>query len=251
MNLNKKTVLITGASSGIGSGLAQAFASEKCNLILLARRKNLLDELAESLKDSGSSILTLKCDVTNKDEVKLCIDEALKHFGDIDIAVLNSGIGKSVKIQNLNSEDAEDIFDVNVLGVIKCIEFLIPGFIKSKKGMIVGVSSLAEVRGFANNGFYSASKAALSIFLESIRLELKKYNVKVITVKPGFVRTHMTDKNNFKMPFLMDLDKAVKIIINGIKKEKRIIQFPLPTVITAKILKVLPDGIYDYLSKKR
>ncbi len=251
MNLNKKTILITGASSGIGSGLARAFAQEKCNLILLARRKNLLDELADSLKDSGSSILTLKCDVTNKDEVKQCIDEALKHFGIIDIAVLNSGIGKSVKIQNLNSEDAENIFDVNVLGVIKCIELLIPGFIKNKKGTIVGVSSLAEARGFANNGFYCASKAALSIFLESIRVELKKYGVNVITVKPGFVRTPMTDKNNFKMPFLMDLDKAVKIIVNGIKKEKRIIQFPMPTVIGAKILKILPDRIYEYISQKR
>ena len=250
MNFNKKTILITGASSGIGYGLARAFTGEKCNLVLLARRKNLLDELADSLKESGSRILILKCDVTNKEEVKSSINEALNYFENIDIAVLNAGIGRNTSVHHLNSEDVKDIFNVNVLGVINFLEFLIPEFIKNKKGMIVGISSLADTRGFAKTGAYCASKAALSIFLESIRIELKKYGVKVLTVKPGFVHTPMTDKNDFEMPFIINLDKAVKIILKGIKKEKRIIQFPLPTVIGAKALKLLPDSFFEYLSWK-
>ena len=249
MNLNKRTILITGASSGIGYGLARALASEKCNLVLLARRKNLMDELAASLKESGSNFLSVKCDVTNKEEVRSAIDEVKNRFGIIDIAILNSGIGKNTTVQNLRASDAIGVFNVNVFGVLNFIEFLLPDFIKNKQGMIVGISSLAEVRGFTKSGAYSASKAALSIFLESIRVELKKYGVKVLTVKPGFVRTPMTDKNNFKMPFLINLDKAVSIIINGIKKEKRIIQFPFPTVIGAKILKILPDSLFEYMSK--
>ncbi len=250
MNFNKKTILITGASSGIGYGLAGALAAEKCNLILLARRKTLLDELARRFKDSGSTILTLNCDVTKKEEVKRCIDESLKHFGNIDIAILNSGIGKNIEVQDLNSTDAKEMLDVNFLGVINFIEFLVPEFIKNKRGMIVGTSSLADARGFAKSGFYCASKGALSIFLESLRIGLKKYGIRVITIKPGFVQTPMTDKNNFDMPFIIDTDKAVRIILSGIKKEKRIIQFPLPTVIGTKILKIIPDRIFEYIAQK-
>jgi short-subunit dehydrogenase len=116
--------------------------------------------------------------------------------------------------------------------------------------MIVGVSSLAESRGFPKSGFYNASKAAATLLLESLRVELKPHNVKVLIVKPGFVRTPMTDKNEFHMPFLMDVDKAAKIIIDGIKKEKRIIQFPLATVIGSKIVKIMPDWLFDFLMSK-
>src|SRR5690606_12156182 len=107
----------------------------------------------------------------------------------------------------------------------------IPDFIHKRDGIIVGISSLAEVRGFPLSAAYCSSKSAVSIFLESIRIELKKYNIKVITVKPGFVKTHMTDKNEFHMPFLMEPERASEIIIKGIRKEKKIIQFPLPTVL--------------------
>src|SRR3990172_7051766 len=169
MNLSNKNILITGASSGIGYQLSKDLANEGANLALLARRKNILDDLAEELK-------------------------------------------------------------------------------KRKDGCIVGISSLSDSRGFPRSAAYCSSKAAASIFLESIRIELKKYNVKVITVKPGFVKTPMTDKNKFHMPFLMNVEKASKIILNGIKKEKNIIQFPLPTVWGAKLLKILPDSLFNYFS---
>jgi short-subunit dehydrogenase len=116
--------------------------------------------------------------------------------------------------------------------------------------MLVGVSSLAESRGYPRSGFYNASKAAATLLLESLRVELKPFNVKVLIVKPGFVRTPMTDKNEFQMPFLMNVDKAAKIILEGIKKEKKIIQFPLPIVIGSKLARLMPDWLFDILMSK-
>lgn len=250
MEIPGKTVLITGASSGIGYSLTKLFAAEKCNLALLSRRKEILDGVASELKNTGSNFLTLKCDVTNRLEVLNATENIIREFGDIDIAILNSGIGGREKVNNFNSSIAEDIFGVNVLGMIYCIEALLPGFIEKESGLIVGVSSLADGRGFPANGLYCASKAAATKLLESFRVELKEYNVKVLTVKPGFVKTPMTAKNKFKMPFLMDADKAARIILNGIKREKRIIQFPVPTVLGAKLLRVMPDFLFEFIATR-
>ena len=167
-------------------------------------------------------------------------------FVKIDIAILNSGTSYRMSIEKFNADHLEGTFNVNLMGIVNCLNELIPDFIRRKNGFIVGVSSLAESRGFPRSAAYCSTKAAVSIFLESIRIELKKYNVKVITVKPGFVKTPMTEKNEFYMPFLMDVGKASKIILNGIIKEKSIIQFPLPIVIAAKLLKFLPDKLFDY-----
>jgi len=163
---------------------------------------------------------------------------------------LNAGISSRTSIKDFSIDKAKEIFDVNTLGLIYCIEQVLPDFIGRKEGMIVGVSSLAESRGYPRSGFYNASKAAVTLLLESLRVELKKFNIKVLTVKPGFVRTPMTNKNEFQMPFLMDVEKAASIILKGIKKEKKIIQFPLPIVVGSKIIKLLPNWLFDYLMSK-
>ena len=247
MDFSNKNILLTGASSGIGFQLTKDLSKEGANLALLARRKNILDNLAEKLKSSKTKIITAQCDVTSQESVKTVFDFIKKEFGNIDIAILNSGTSHRMSVENFNSDIISDVINVNTIGLVNCLNEIIPDFIERKSGLIVGVSSLAESRGFPRSAAYGASKAAASSFLESIRVELKKYNVKVITVKPGFVKTPMTDKNEFQMPFLMNVEKASKIILNGIKKEKRIIQFPFPIVLGAKILKFLPDALFDYL----
>ena len=250
MDLKNKVVLLTGASSGIGYSLAKSLPKENCSLALISRRKNILDELVAELKSGGVKVFSYKCDVGNIDEVRNTFDQVKKDFGKIDIAILNAGASHRVDVKEYSAEIAKEIFDANTLGIINCVEQLLPDFIQRKEGMIVGVSSLADVRGFPKSGFYNASKAAASLLLESLRIELKPFNIKVITVKPGFIKTPMTDKNEFHMPFLMDVDKAAKIIIYGIKKEKLIIQFPFPTVIGSKIVKFIPDCLFDYLMSK-
>ena len=250
MEFENKTILITGASTGIGKELVIALSKINCRLVLVARRVELLEELVNSLAEkSKAEFLQLQCDVSNKEEVTKAYQKVTELFGAIDIAILNAGFGENMKVTNYKSELAETIFGANVFGIIYWVEQLLPEFLKRKSGMIVGVSSLADSRGFSGSGFYCASKAAASIYLEGLRGELKPYNVKVITVKPGFVKTPMTDKNNFEMPFLMGADKAAKIILSGIKKEKRIIQFPFFTVLGSKIISILPEWIFEKLGK--
>jgi len=248
MNLNKKNIVLTGASSGIGLELAKKIAGENCNLALISRRIDIIEKLAADLSNLDSKVIAVKCDIGNKDEVGAAFREVKKVFGSIDVAILNSGVSGLISANEFNSDTAKYIIDVNVIGMMYCVEALLPDFIKDRKGMIVGVSSLADGRGFPRSGVYCASKAAASIFLESMRAELKNYNIKVLTVKPGFVKTPMTAKNNFDMPFLMNPDRAASIILSGIKREKRIIQFPLPTVIGAKILRLLPNRVFEFIA---
>jgi short-subunit dehydrogenase len=250
MDFSNKVVLLTGASSGIGYSLAKSLPKEKCSLAIISRNKNKLDELASELKNKGIKVMSYACDVGIIDEVRKTFKQVKNDFGKIDLAILNAGTSHRADITKYSPEIAKEIFNVNTFGIINCVDQLLPDFINRKEGMIVGVSSLAEVRGFPKSGFYNASKSAASLILESLRVELKPYNIKIITVKPGFVRTPMTDKNEFYMPLLMDVEKAAKIIIDGIKKEKKIIQFPLPVSIGSKIVKFMPDWLFDYLMSK-
>lgn len=251
MILTGKNVVITGASSGIGKALAFRFAKEGCSLVLLARRIEELESIAQEVSKYHVIVKIYKCDVSNKEEVEKVFIQIKKFFSSIDILALNAGVSFRTDVRKDESAKAIQTFAVNVLGMIFCANQVIPDFIQAKKGMIVGVSSLAESRGFPRSGFYCASKAAASTYLESLRVELKKFNVKVLTVKPGFVKTPMTDKNEFDMPFIIPVKKAAQIIIEGIKKEKKIIQFTLGAVLGIKILKLLPNWLFDRIAQRQ
>lgn len=248
---DNKVFLITGSSSGIGKEIAKLLSKENCSLALLARRGDLLNSLAEQLKPNKAIIKTYVCDVSNINDVQTVIGKVMVSFRRIDVAILNAGVGYKSVVPNYESEKAKEIFDVNVFGITNFVEFILPDFVKRKQGMIVGVSSLADSRGWKGSGFYCASKAAATILLENLRVELIPFNVKVITVKPGFVKTNMSVKNKFPMPFLMSAEKAAKIIIKGMKKEKKVIQFPLPMVISSKLMRIVPDFLFEYFAKKQ
>lgn len=249
MIFKNSVILITGASSGIGYQLAKDFANEGAQLALLSRRTDLLEQLTEELKNK-TKIKYYKCDVTIKSDVELAIAKVKSDFLKIDAAILNSGVGFRSSVLEYNSGSAEKTFNTNVLGSVYCIEQLLPDFISEKRGLIVGISSLGDGKGFPKSGFYSASKAAFTIILESLRIELKKYNVKVVTIKPGFIKTPMTDKNEFKMPYLMSVEESSKIIIEGLKKEKRIIEFPWQTTLGAKVLRMMPTKWFEAIASK-
>lgn len=251
MYLKNKTILITGASSGIGYELATQLAKKNCDLIMLARRKEVIDALAQKINSGKNSILTYQCDVRNRQEVQSVFQDLKKKVDHIDIGILNSGVGHKSPVESFDSKLADETFQVNVLGMIYCIEELLKDFLPRKTGTIVGVSSIADVRGFPTNAFYCASKAAVSTLLESIRIELKHQNIKVINVRPGFVSTSMVSKNRFKMPFLMNAAKAANIIITGIEKEKKIIQFPIGTVLGGKLIRAFPNFVFDFIFSKQ
>lgn len=248
MVFSKKNILITGASSGIGLQIAKELANENCTLILTARRGETLKNIKEDLKNKPARVFVYKNDVAKKEDVRKVYSEVKAHIPQIDIAILNAGTNSKINPDMFSSEDADITYGANLFGIIYWAELLILEMKNRNSGMIVGITSLADARGFSKNGFYSSSKAAASILLESMRVDLIKYNIKVITVKPGFVRTPMTDANNFYMPFLMSVDKASKIILKEIQKEKRVIRFPFFTTAGTILLKLAPNFIYDRLS---
>ncbi len=251
MEFKNKTILLTGASTGIGKEIAKKLAMIDCKLILIARRTNLIEEYLSELNNIRAEIEVMQCDVSKKEDVEeslIKIKSKIKNY--VDIAILNAGISYRTDITEFNSKHAEEIFGVNVMGIIYWVEQLLPDMLNRKDGMIVGVSSLADSRGHAKSEFYCASKAAATKILEGLRVELHPYNIRVITVKPGFVKTPMTSKNKFKMPFLMKPEKAADIILEGIEREKSIIAFPIPLVFASWLGGVLPSRVYEFLAKR-
>lgn len=251
MELHGKTYLITGASTGIGKALAEKLAAYKdVTIILLARREELLKELAENIRNENNTIYYYACDVADRENVKEVFENAYKDTGFIDIAILNAGVGGKMYMNDFSAERASNIIRVNIEGIMNCTEALMPSMLEKKEGVIVGVSSLADKRGFGGSGVYCASKAGASVLLESFRVDLNKYNIRVVTVKPGFVETPMTEKNEFSMPMLMSAEKAAGIILRGIRKEKKIISFPLPITLGSKALRLIPNFLFDKMAAK-
>jgi len=243
--LKNQNVIIIGASQGIGEALAYEYALHNTNLVLLSRNEEAIQRTAEEIDSKGGKAFYKKCDVSDFEQVKDGIDFSVEKLGTIDIAIINSGIGIKQWMSEFKSEEFITVVQTNTFGIARALECLIPIMKKQGYGKIAGVSSLADVRGYPGSSGYGASKAAASRLLESARVELKKYGIRVITVKPGFVKTAMTDKNEFYMPQLLQPDKAAKIIRKGIKKGKSIVQFPLGVVLLTKIAKYAPNWLFD------
>jgi short-subunit dehydrogenase len=251
MELKNKRILLTGGSSGIGYQLSKKLVGEGSYLNVLARRKDRLDRLTEEVNGLEGKLFTYQCDVTDKTRLNEVIDTINREMQGIDIVILNSGTGRPEGIKKFSSENAFAVFNTNVLGLVNCIEAILPIFLKQESGIIAGVSSLADNKGYSRSGFYCGSKAAVTLILESLSAELKIFGIKVVTIKPGFVKSEMTARNDFKMPFLMEADKAAEIILKGLKKEKRIIQFPYMTVMGSKLVGLLPVKLFEYLEYRR
>ncbi len=244
-----KKILITGASEGIGRSLAIQFSRKgKVQISLIARNEHRLCEVGEIIHNNGSEYFIFPCDVSNKEELQKTIHNAFQAMNGIDIAILNAGISRNAWIIDDDySSNLKDIFKVNVFGVAYSLESL-SKLMQSKGGTIAIVSSLADSRGYPSSSAYSASKAAVTKIAESARIELAPFGIKVVTVKPGFVRTNMTAKNKFPMPFLMEADKAAKIIIDRLNKSKRYIQFPCPTLLLTKFISIIPNRVFEFFA---
>lgn len=234
--------MIFGASQGIGKALAYEYHACGAELMLLSRNTVALMKISS---ETGSYYM--ECDITDNNNVKKAVQYSCNVLGKIDIVIINSGVGGPLWMKDITLEKIQNIYKVNVFGAANVLEYIIPVMKNQRNGTIAGISSLADVRGYPGSGPYSSSKAALSVLLESARIELKKHNIRIVTVRPGFVKTAMTEKNEFKMPFIMSATKAAHKIRKGIESGKPVVQFPLALVMATYITKMMPSRIFDYV----
>ena len=235
--------LITGASSGIGAALARELSRRGHALGLIARRAEMLDALVAELQTPA---VALPCDATDSTAVRAAVARGEAALGGpFDLAIANAGIGIPSHATKFNLADAELMVRVNVIGMMVLFDVVVPRMIERRAGHFAGVASLAGHRGLPTSSVYSATKAAMQAFLEASRVELAPYGVAVTTVNPGFVVSPMTDKNKFKMPFLMSAERAARIIANGLERRKRVVEFPMPMSLLTRFLRILPNAIFD------
>jgi NAD(P)-dependent dehydrogenase (short-subunit alcohol dehydrogenase family) len=283
MDWSDKVVLITGASSGIGRGLAVELASRGAKLGLLARgaaaqkavgaavggRRStdrpvpitpspaLLEVVKEieqrTDSQSGTAaerILLLPADVREAGAVRAAANRLRQEFGKIDVLIANAGVGVTSEATELDPEDVAWLIGVNVIGAANSVAAVLPEMAARKSGQLVAISSLSAYRGLPKSAAYCASKASLSSFFESLRIDLIGSGVDVTIIHPGFIKTPLTAGRKADMPFLMELDYAVNKIIGAIEKKKKSYAFPwqLATIVRAGM--VMPNFMYDWISRR-
>lgn len=238
-----KHILITGASSGLGQAIAHHYACDDVVLSLCGRDKKRLDVVVKQCADKGATIHTKIIDVADKQAMeKWIIARDKKH--PIDIIIANAGISGT----DDSLASAEKIFDINMGGVINTIHPIIPRMQERRTGQIVLISSLAGYKGLSSAPGYSASKVFVKGYGEALRGKLSTDNIKVNVICPGFVRSRITDQNDFPMPGFMETDKAAKIIANGLSQNKPIIAFPWFMRFGVWFLSILPAFIAEWIS---
>ena len=243
----KKVIWITGASSGIGKALAIKFAENGWIVAASARRENLLKEL----QNINQNIYPYPLDVTDIEKCKLTAKSIIDNLNSIDICVFGTGMHDPKSEKQFNLNKIREIMEVNYFGTMNSINSIYDYFSEKKNGQISIISSVAGYRGLPAAGAYCASKAALTSFTESLNFEMKMKNVRVSLISPGFIKTPMTDQNDFPMPMIKSPEFAANEIYKGLTKKKGFeIHFPKAFTLIMKFLQILPNGLYFKLVSK-
>ena len=244
--MNYRTAWITGASTGIGRALALELARRGSRVVVSARNADRLTALtAES-----EAIHPLALDVTDGAAVTAAAATIEADIGELDLCIPNAGISESWNASAPDAAALARLFDVNVMGVAHVLEAVVPQFVARRRGQISVVSSIAGFRGLPTAAAYCASKAALTVLCESMKFELDPAGVKMQVIHPGFVRTPLTDKNRFEMPFLMSPETAAERICQGLERDRFEITFPRRFTWWVKLMRCLPYGMYFPLVKR-
>ncbi len=251
MDWKDKTVFLTGASSGIGEALARTLAEKGAVLGLVARRRENLVRLAKSCEEKGAVVFVYPCDVADALAIQDAADSFRREFGHIDILIANAGIGGNDPETRLYQPEAvKRVVDTNLLGAVNAIHAVLPKMIEQGSGHLVAVSSLAGIRGLPKSAAYSASKAGMTAFFESVRLDTRGKGIDVTIIEPGFIETPLTAGRTNKMPFLMKLDDAIPKFISAIEKRKKFAAFPWQLATFVRTGKILPAFLYDRIASR-
>jgi short-subunit dehydrogenase len=238
---DKKIIWITGASSGIGKALAIKFAKNGWTVAASARRENLLHEL----KEQNQNIHSFPLDVTEIESCKIVAKKIIEQFNRIDICVFGTGMHDPKSEKKFNLDKIREIMEVNYFGTMNSINSIYEHFSEKKSGQISIISSVAGYRGLPAAGAYCASKAALTSFTESLNFDMMQKNIRISLISPGFIKTPMTDQNDFPMPMIKSPEFAADEIFKGLTTKKSFeIHFPKVFTYFLKLLSIVPSGIY-------
>ena len=238
-------VIISGASSGIGTSLAHYYARQGAELGLIARRAGVLEQLAASL---STPCAVYPLDVRDGAGLLRAGQDFISRFGCPDVVIANAGINAGTSTeQAADLAVIQEVIQTNVLGIVHTLHPFIACMRKRGRGALVGIASVAGYRGLPGVGAYSASKAAAISYLESLRAELRGTGIRVITVCPGYIATPMTDDNPYPMPFLMTSDRAAEKIATLIRRGRTYAVIPWQMALVARILHIMPNWLYDLL----
>jgi short-subunit dehydrogenase len=239
-------ILITGASSGLGTALAKAYAAPGVRLVLLGRDAARLETAAEAARDLGATVETIAVDVTDQRAMAAAV-AAADDAGPLDLVIANAGIGPGGAEGADVAAKGRRILAVNLDGVLNTVDPIRPRMAARGAGQIALMSSLAGFHGFPGMGPYAASKAAVRVHGEALRVELRPRGVRVSVICPGFIRTPMTDGARFPMPMLMDVEDAASAIRRGLARDRPLIAFPWPVHAGTRLLAALPATWADAL----
>jgi short-subunit dehydrogenase len=242
-----RTIWITGASTGIGAELARAYARRGDRVAISARREEKLTQIAA---ECGSDVLPVMLDVSDRQAVLAAAAHISEELGPVDVAIANAAFWKQVMVDAWDSELIRSHFETNVMGLTHMVEAVLPEMRRRRGGTIVGMASLAGYRGFPRSEGYGPTKAALINMLEALRIDLRPLGIRVVTVCPGFVRTELTSRNRFPMPFILEPDDAARRILDGLDRGRAEIAFPLPMAFGMKTLRLVPAGPYAWASAR-
>jgi short-subunit dehydrogenase len=243
MGFAGQVAVVTGASSGIGWALAKALAKEGARVGLVARRREALEQLAGEIGRDGGTAAVAAADVSERQPTVAAIGEISTRLGPVDLLVANAGVGAPTSVEPFNVPQVERMFRVNTLGVVYAIEAVLPAMLRRGRGHLAAVSSLSAYKGLPGESAYCASKAAVNVFLEGLRIQLRGRGVAVTTICPGFVWTPMTSVNEFSMPFVMEADEAARRIVGALRRRAKVFNFPWQTALLMKLTRWLPDWL--------
>jgi NAD(P)-dependent dehydrogenase (short-subunit alcohol dehydrogenase family) len=247
MRIDGTVAWITGGSSGIGASLARELAARGATVAITARRGPLLDQIAATAEGPGS-VHAYPGDVRDRDGMLETTDRIRRELGAIDLAVLGAGTWKQVDVARWDSTAIRDHIETNLLGMVNSLDALVPEMIERRAGRIVGIASVAGYRGYTRAEAYGTTKAAEINLLESLRIDLAPLGVVVQTVNPGFVRTPLTMRNEFPMPFMIEAPDAARRIVRTIERDKAEAVFPLPYLLGMKLVRLAPVRPYTRVS---
>ncbi len=242
--------MITGASSGIGRGLAVELARRGAKVGLVARRAEAMDEAVREIEAAGGKALALPADVQSEASVRAAADKLRSDLGPIDVLIANAGIGPSRDAAKFNAAEVADVMSVNVVGASNSVAAVLPEMLARGSGQLVVISSLSAYRGLPKSAAYCASKAAVSSFFESLRLDLEPRGIAVTIIHPGFIKTALTAGRSAKLPYLMELDDAVGKMVRAIEKRRKRYSFPRQLATIVRVGMVMPIWMYDRISRK-